>query len=39
VVYKKFFKCLLPEGDALLHIVVCCKSLASQVVLKGSRDT
>jgi len=26
--------CLYPGSDSLLHIGVCCKSLASQVLLK-----
>ena len=30
---RNLVKCLLPEGDDLLHVVVCCKSLASQLVL------
>lgn len=27
-------RCLKPEGDSLLHISVCCKSLASQMLVK-----
>jgi len=27
-------RCLKPEGDSLLHFSVCCKSLASQMLLK-----
>jgi hypothetical protein len=30
---RNLVKYLLPEGDDLLHIVACCKSLASHVVL------
>ena len=31
-------KLLYPEGDDLLHVDVCCKSLNSQVLLTGSKQ-
>jgi hypothetical protein len=31
-------KCLQPGGDCLLHIGVCCKLLASQVLVNGFRE-
>jgi len=31
-------KCLYPGGDSLLHTGICCKSLVSQVLLKGSKE-
>ena len=30
-------KCLQPGGDSLIHVGICCKSLATEVVLKGSK--
>ena len=33
-----YVKCLHQEGDSLLHISICYKFLASQVLLKGSKE-
>jgi hypothetical protein len=33
----KGFKCLYEEGYSLLYVDICCKSLASQVLLKTSK--
>lgn len=37
-VEKNGVKCLYPRGDILLHIGVCCKQLASQALLKMSKE-
>jgi hypothetical protein len=34
-----YVKCMQPEGDSLLHFSICYKFLASQVLLKGSKET
>ena len=31
--------CLWRGGDRLLHVIVCCKLLARQMILKGSKET
>jgi len=31
-------KCLWPGGDSVLYVRVFCKLIASQVILKGSRE-
>jgi len=31
-------KCLQPGSDSLLHIGICCKSLDSQRLLKGTKE-
>ena len=33
-----YVKCLLPGGDSALCVRVCCTLIASQVILKGSRE-
>ena len=35
---EKAVNCLQPESDSILHVSICCKLLASQTLLKGSKE-